>query len=164
MSPMKNALVVTGCLLLLVFACSPDGGAGGLKGRACVMDGDTLMIGGTRRHTKCIEGQIVDLWGITAFGLDQLCPHPSGRMVRCGLYAAAQLQEKVKTAEIRCEQKESKFGGVISAQCFLGDEDIGQYMVANGYARADATVTERYTGHEVQAKAQRRGLWGTGTR
>ncbi len=164
MSAMKNALAVTGCLLLLVVACSPDGDDGGLKGRACVMDGDTLMIGGTRRHTKCVDGQIVDLWGITAFGLDQLCPHPSGRMIRCGLYAAAQLQEKVKTGEIRCEQKESKFGGVISAQCFLGDEDIGQYMVAHGYARADALATERYTGHEAQAKAQRRGLWETGAR
>jgi len=159
---MKSSLVITGCLLIGLAACSPDGEGAGLTGRACVMDGDTLMIGGTRRHTKCAEGQIVDLWGITAFGLDQLCPHPSGRMVRCGLYAAAQLQEKIKTGEVRCEEKESKFGGVIAAQCFLGDEDIGQYMVANGYAQADASATERYTGHEAQAKAQRRGLWEMG--
>jgi len=159
---MKSSLVITGCLLIGLAACSPDGEGAGLTGRACVIDGDTLMIGGTRRHTKCAEGQIVDLWGITAFGLDQLCPHPSGRMVRCGLYAAAQLQEKIKTGEVRCEEKESKFGGVIAAQCFLGDEDIGQYMVANGYAQADATVTERYTGHEAQARAQRRGLWEMG--
>ena len=161
---MKKGLVVTACLLFLVIACSPDGDDGGLKGRACVMDGDTLMIGGTRRHTKCAEGQIVDIWGITAFGLDQLCPHPSGRMVRCGLYAAAQLQEKVKTHEIRCEQKASKFGGVVAAQCFVGEDDIGQYMVVNGFAKANAAVTERYTGHEAQAKAQRRGLWETGSR
>lgn len=159
---MKSSLVITGCLLIGLAACSPDGEGAGLTGRACVIDGDTLMIGGTRRHTKCAEGQIVDLWGITAFGLDQLCPHPSGRMVRCGLYAAAQLQEKIKTGEVRCEEKESKFGGVIAAQCFLGDEDIGQYMVANGYAQADASATERYTGHEAQAKAQRRGLWEMG--
>lgn len=158
---MKKGLVVTACLLFLVIACSPDGGDGGLTGRACVMDGDTLMIGGTRRHTKCVDGQIVDLWGITAFGLDQLCPHPSGRMVRCGLYAAARLQEKVKTHEVRCEEKASKFGGVVAAQCFVGDEDIGQYMVAGGFAKADAMETERYTGHESQAKAQRRGLWET---
>ena len=58
---MKKGLVVTGCLLFLVFACSPDGDADKLTGRACVMDGDTLMIGGTRRHTKCAEGQIVVL-------------------------------------------------------------------------------------------------------
>ena len=67
---MKKGLVVTGCLLFLVFACSPDGDADKLTGRACVMDGDTLMIGGTRRHTKCAEGQIVDLWGITAVLID----------------------------------------------------------------------------------------------
>ncbi|MEQ9558736.1 MAG: thermonuclease family protein [Rhodospirillales bacterium] len=161
---MKKGLIVTACLLFLSAACSPDGEADKLTGRVCVMDGDTLMIGGTRRHTKCAEGQIVDLWGITAFGLDQLCPHPSGRLVRCGLFAAAQLQEKVKTSEVRCEEKASKFGGVISAQCFVGDDDIGQYMVANGFAKADALVTERYTGHEAQAKAQRRGLWETGAK
>ena len=49
-------------------------------------------------------------------------------------------------------------------QCFVGDDDIGQYMVVNGFAKANAAVTERYTGHEAQAKAQRRGLWETGSR
>lgn len=161
---MKKGLVVTGCLLFVLFACSPDGDADRLTGRACVMDGDTLMIGGTRRHTKCVDGQIVDLWGVSAFPLDHLCPHPSGRMIRCGLYVAAQLQEKVKTREVHCEEKASKFGGVLEAQCVVGDEDIGQYMVASGFAKANAAVTERYTGHEAQAKAQRRGLWGMGAK
>jgi endonuclease YncB( thermonuclease family) len=156
---MKKGVIVMACLLAGLFGCSPDGDAGGLSGRACVMDGDTLMIGGSRRHTKCVDGRIVDLWGIAAFGLDQLCPHPSGQMVRCGLYSAYQLQEKLKTQEIRCEEKETKFGGIVVAQCFLGDEDIAQYMVAHGFARADGLVTQRYTGYEAQAKAGRRGLW-----
>ena len=80
-------------------------------------------------------------------------------MVRCGLYSAYQLQEKLKTNEIRCEEKATKFGGIVVAQCFLDDEDIGRYMVVNGYARANADDTERYTGYEAKARSQRRGLW-----
>ena len=161
---MKNRVITMGyglaaAVLVLCLTVAEPAWAGDITGRACVMDGDPLMIGGKRRHSKCVEGQIVDIWGISAFPLDQLCPHPSGQMVRCGLFSAYQLQEKLKTSEIRCEEKSTKFGGIIVAQCFLDQEDIGRYMVSHGYARANGAETERYTGHEAQARSQRRGLW-----
>ncbi|MAO55101.1 MAG: hypothetical protein CMM61_05320 [Rhodospirillaceae bacterium] len=160
---MKKRLILVAWLLIGLIACSPDDD-GMLTGPVCVMDGDTVMIGGTRRHTKCVDGRIVDIWGITAFRLDQLCPHPSGHMLRCGLYSAAMLQEKVKTKDIRCEEKETKFGGIIVAQCFVDEEDIGRYMVEHGFARADPAQTERYTGYEAQAKAAHLGVWEMGER
>ena len=152
-------LILMACLIVALSA--PAVSAGELTGRACIVDGATLMLGGKRRHTKCEGGKLIQLWGVTAFGLKQRCQHPGGRDVMCGLYSAAQLQEKVKTQEIRCEEKATKFGGIIVAECFLGEDNLNRYMVENGYALADGKTTERFTGYEAQAKAQRRGLWVT---
>ncbi|HBC08651.1 MAG TPA: hypothetical protein DC046_13890 [Rhodospirillaceae bacterium] len=134
--------------------------AGELAGRACVIDGETLMLGGKRRHTKCEGGDIVKLWGVAAFKLKQTCDH-GGRAVLCGRYSAAMLQEKIKTAEIRCEEKATAFGGITIAECFVGADNINQHMVANGFALANRKDTERYTGYEAQAKAQNKGMWVT---
>ena len=158
---MKGLQVLAIPVIGLLLAGALPAQAGEVTGRACVIDGDTLMINGKRRHTKCEGGQIVDLWGVAAFKLDQRCEHPSGQQVLCGRYSAAMLQEKIKTAEIRCEEKATKFGGVTVAQCFLKDEDLGVHMVSHGYALANREDTERYTGYEAQAKAGRKGMWET---
>ena len=142
-------------------AVSAPARAGDLSGHVCVMNGDTVMMGGRRRYAECEGGQVIHLWGIAGFKLDQLCRHPSGRNVMCGLYSAAQLQDRIKKNKIRCEQKDTKPGGVIVARCFLDKEDLGQFMVENGFAVADPRETQRYTGYEAAAKAARKGLWQT---
>ncbi|PIW30716.1 MAG: hypothetical protein COW30_01715 [Rhodospirillales bacterium CG15_BIG_FIL_POST_REV_8_21_14_020_66_15] len=158
---MKKPVILTACLVAGLLAAVPSAGAGELKGRACVIDGETLMLGGKRRHTKCEGGKIVKLWGIAAFKLNQTCEHGMGRTVMCGRYSAAMLQEKIKTAEIRCDEKATTFGGIIVAECFLGDDNINQHMVENGYALANRKDTERYTGYEARAKAGNKGMWTT---
>ncbi len=39
-----------------------------VSGPACVTDGDTLLVNGKRRHTRCVGGTRVRLFGIDASG------------------------------------------------------------------------------------------------
>jgi len=158
---MKNALILTGWLILTALIVVPRGAAGEPAGKVCVMTGDTVMIGGKRRHTKCEGGRVVKFWGVAAFKMTQRCAHPSGRDVMCGLYSAAMLQEKIKTADIRCDEKATTDEGIVVGECFLGEENLNRYMVEKGFALADRAETERFTGYEAKAKAGKKGLWVT---
>ncbi len=132
-----------------------------LEGKVCIVDGDTLMFGGKRRHTKCVEGQSVDLWGVAAFRLKQLCRHPNGRNVLCGRYSAAMLMEQTKKEDIRCVLKAPRPDGTQTAECHVGAKNLNRHMVENGYALAYRPDTERYTAYEAIAKQGNKGMWVT---
>lgn len=161
---MKNPMILMAYVFVIgVSAGLPNAArAADLEGRVCVVDGDTVMLGGKRRHAKCVDGQLIDLWGIMAFKLNQQCSHPaSRRVVMCGRYSAAMLQEKIGKNTVRCEQKATKPDGTIVGHCFVGDDDINAHMVRNGFALAYRPDTERFTGYEEMAKAGRKGMWQT---
>lgn len=129
-----------------------------LTGRACVMDGNTLVIGGVRREARCQGGDPVRLRGADAPDLEQTCQSFEGREWFCGRAAATNLLEMVKNREIRCQGTEKDAQGRLLAVCWRGKLDIGGEMVRLGWAMADKAETT-YRSNESDAHIAALGLW-----
>ena len=104
-----------------------------------VIDGDSLW------H----EGRRIRIWGIDAPEIDQ----PGGQA------AKAQLARLCRMRRIHVVPRDTDVYGRIVAQLYYGRGDIGQQMVASGYALAR---TRRYSRDERRAKRRPTGLWDGG--
>jgi endonuclease YncB( thermonuclease family) len=60
---------------------------------------------------------------------------------------------------VTCEQRDVDRYGRIVAVCRAGLNDLGAFMVANGWALAYRRYSTAYVGPEGSAKAARRGIW-----
>ncbi|WP_227440919.1 thermonuclease family protein [Methylobacterium sp. W2] len=83
--------------LTLILASSPMQAAEPITGRASVVDGDTLDIGGTR----------IRLHGIDAPESGQLCHRRSGEAFRCGQAAALALADRIGSATVSCDPRDT---------------------------------------------------------
>ena len=66
-----SVLLAPALAAVLVFPAHAD-----VSGPVCVTDGDTLVVNGKRRHTGCVGGTRVRLFGIDAPELKQKCKAP----------------------------------------------------------------------------------------
>ena len=119
-----------------------------LTGRASVIDGDTLEI----------DGQRIRLFGIDAPEASQTCTI-GGRSYRCGQEAALALSEFTGQRPVACEQRDVDRYGRIVAVCRLGGEDVGAWMVSQGWALAYDRYSCTYDDEELAARANKRGIW-----
>ncbi|MER2249567.1 thermonuclease family protein [Methylorubrum podarium] len=119
-----------------------------VSGPATVIDGATLQIGGRRLR----------LHGIDAPDLDQTCSDGHERDYSCGRAAAKALAARIGGESVTCELRAAANGraGVL---CRLGEDDLAAWMVANGYAVADRSVSADYTDQDRRAWGRRLGLW-----
>ncbi|MFF8803349.1 MULTISPECIES: thermonuclease family protein [unclassified Methylobacterium] len=120
----------------------------GVGGPAHVIDGATLEIGGRRLR----------LHGIDAPEIDQTCYDGHERGYACGRVAAAALAARIGAAPLACEPRGGA-DGTATVLCRLGEEDLAAWMVANGYAVADRSVSADYTDQDRRAWGRRLGLW-----
>lgn len=120
------------------------------RGIPSVIDGDTLDIHGHR----------IRLHGIDAPESSQRCQR-NGEDWRCGRDAAFALSEKIGRAQVRCQKKDTDRYGRIIAVCYKGDEDLNAWLVSDGWAMAYLRYSKDYTGQEISAKSDRRGIWGS---
>lgn len=89
---------------------------------------------------------------------------PAGRAWPCGMEARTALSSHLSARSIRCDVPET-FGSrneTLDAACSLGADDIGLWLVENGWARARQGGA--YTAAEARARAGRRGIWGNAPR
>lgn len=120
-----------------------------LIGRASVIDGDTLDVQGVR----------IRLHGIDAPEASQLCTRASGEHWRCGAGAANALADRIGQANVHClGQGRDRYRRTI-AVCTLRGEDLGQWLVASGWAIAEQRYSQAYVAEEEQARRFRRGIW-----
>lgn len=120
-----------------------------LKGRATVIDGDTIDI----------DGERVRLHGIDAPELGQSfwC---NGREFDCGAMAAAALETLVADVTLRCEPIERDCYGRLVAKCFSrSGVDLCRRLVASGWALAFRRYSLDYVPDEIKAREAFRGLW-----
>ncbi len=79
----------------------------------------------------------------------------------CGKYAANVLAEKIGRRSLACEERDRDRYGRIVARCSVAGEDLGEWMVANGWAVAYYLYSYEYSRAEHRAKSARRGIWAS---
>ena len=141
------SILVATCIVLLAVAWACPVRAD-VSGRARVIDGDSLKIGGTR----------VRLFGIDAPERGQSC-QTGGELWICGGLARVRLEERISGRKVVCEEKDRDRYGRIVAVCRAGGEDLNAWMVSEGWALAYRRYSEAYVDVEAGAKAARLGVW-----
>jgi endonuclease YncB( thermonuclease family) len=114
-----------------------------------IRDGDQVTIGSTR----------IRLAGIDAPNLDQLCLNAASERWTCGVAARDGLVAYVGTKSWTCHvQRTDRFGRSV-AKCEVDGEDIGQWLVKNGWALSYVRFSHVYDGDEKAAREAKAGLW-----
>lgn len=120
-----------------------------VTGRAKVLDGDTIVVGGIT----------VRLHGIDAPELDQVFVW-KGRRVACGDMSLAALEALIGDTKVRCEGIEWDHHGRLVAKCYAPNGvDINKRMVLSGWALAYRRYAWDYVDAENAARRAKRGMW-----
>ncbi|MEN5275736.1 thermonuclease family protein [Brucella sp. TWI432] len=123
------------------------------KGKATVVDGDTIIIEGMKQRVR--------LYGIDAPEGKQPCLNELGDRYLCGSKAADALAEIIgRNGRAACEQLDTDRYGRAIAVCFVDGVDINQEMVRRGWAVEYTKYSDgRYSVNEQEARSSKRGLW-----
>ena len=139
-------------LVLLNLAGRPhvrlSGSARDIAGRARVIDGDTLDLGGRR----------IRLFGIDAPESAQTCEH-EGLAYACGQAAKHYLEQLVAGQPVGCRAHDTDRYGRTVATCTAGNQDINAAMVRAGWAVAYRQYSTAYVPLEEEARSRRAGIW-----
>lgn len=120
------------------------------KGKARVVDGDTLWIGDTK----------IRLHGIDAPESKQECLDAAGNPWMAGQDATAFLKSMTEGKEVSCsEQGKDRYGRVIGS-CEVGGVDLNAELVKAGLAMAYRQYSKRYLYEEASAQRAKAGMWG----
>lgn len=120
-----------------------------LSGTASVIDGDTIEI----------HGQRIRLSAIDAIESRQPCQNPDGTLWRCGKDAAFAFSDMIGRRPVSCDVIDiDRYGRAVSI-CQVGGEDIGAWMVENGWALAYRRYGTDYVAAEDRARNAGRGIW-----
>ncbi len=128
---------------------APAGMAVSVEGFARVVDGDTIVVGGTK----------VRLHGMDAPELHQGCIDAKGRRSPCGRQARRHLSRLIGWSRVRCRRVTTDRYGRMVAVCHAGDVDLARRMVRDGWAVAYIRYSRAYAAEETQARRARRGMW-----
>ncbi len=121
-----------------------------ITGQPRVIDGDTLEVAGQR----------IRLHGIDAPESRQLCRR-DGERWRCGKDATSALKAFLGSRPVSCEELDRDRYRRIVAKCAVGEADIGEWMVSQGWAVAYYQYSNYYSRAEQRAKSAGRGVWAT---
>jgi len=127
-----------------------------LTGRALVLDGDSLMLGGQRIH-------ILD---VDAPEDGQLCFKTAAISERdgwaCGRQAAAALADRIGRQPVTCDTTTRGTRKGWLARCTVAGQDLAQWLAANGWAVPAARCKcEVVRDASAQAKAASLGIWSS---
>lgn len=115
-----------------------------------MVDGDSLSVAGIS----------VRLFGIDAPELTQQC-NRDNKSWACGLEAKAQLQALTAGQTVECERRSTDIYGRAVSVCWVGSQDLGETMVARGWAFAFTQYSTVYEATETAARNSRVGLWSS---
>jgi endonuclease YncB( thermonuclease family) len=120
-----------------------------VKGRAEIVDGDTLEIGDV----------IVRLYGIDAAETGQRCIDKSRKIIRPGELAAERIMT-LAADSISCSGTEYDDYGRLIGVCSTSDGVVlNETLVSEGLAWAFVKFSDEYVAQERQAKSAHLGVW-----
>lgn len=107
-------------------------------------------------------GRQVQLAGVVPTEPTRQCQTDSGGEWPCGMVARTQQRLFVRNRTVTCENDQSDWQGVLVTRCRIGDVDIAEWLVRNGWVEAEqdsslAALSER-------ARAGRVGIFGNDPR
>ncbi len=114
-----------------------------------VMDGNTLRAG----------EMVVRLAGLSLPDGNRTCRRLDGLAVSCADRAVSYLQLLVKGRAVACSRAGITSDGVEKGYCRIGESDIAEQMVRQGWAKAEAEPEERFLVAEAAARKQKLGIW-----
>ncbi len=119
-----------------------------VTGTTRVIDGDSLEIAGER----------IRLHGIDAPESRQLC-FIDDRRWQCGKDVANILADFINNRSVTCEDLGRDRYKRIIGRCTVAGEDLGEWLVTNGWAVAYYLYSYEYSRAEHRAKSARHGIW-----
>ena len=120
-----------------------------VSGMAQVIDGDTIEINRKR----------IRLHGIDAPEQKQKCLDASQSEYPCGEYATNALRRKVQSAHISCTVSGVDRYKRLIAVCYIGTQNINNWLVKQGWAIAYKRYSNDYVSSERTARIERKGIW-----
>jgi endonuclease YncB( thermonuclease family) len=102
---------------------------------------------------------VVRLAGLAPPDGKTACRRLDGLVVSCADRAVSYLQLLVKGRSVACARAGVSPDGVEKGQCRIGESDIAEQMVRQGWARAEAQPEERFLVAEAAARKQKLGIW-----
>ena len=125
-----------------------------IKGKATVIDGDTITIDNTKIRFSGIDAPESYYYGLT-----QYCERPNGKIWACGKKATAALKQLIGKHEVECtDEGEDKYGRTLSI-CYANGVDLQSEMVRTGMAVAYIRYSTRYEEEMIEAMINRAGIW-----
>lgn len=106
-----------------------------------------------------ILGRLVRLHGISIPPTDRLCNAPD-MPGACGPRAVLQLSRKIGAEFVHCRDLGRDEAGAMLGRCSVQGEDLGGWMVLNGWAMAGQDAPFEYVQWERLAESRRIGIWG----
>ena len=134
-------------IFFVIFYC-PITLAESIKGRATIIDGDTIRIGKNK----------IRLYGIDAPEINQTCT--INKIIwECGLDSSQALESMISKKEVQCEIVDIDRYKRFVAKCFVKNINLNQYMVQNGWAVAYRYYSDDFIKNEEIAKKNKSGIW-----
>jgi endonuclease YncB( thermonuclease family) len=139
-----SSLLIAASVLISTAAHADDA-------RIRVIDGDTLAVGATTYR----------LFGVDALESKQTCTATSGVIWKCGASATEALRALIGTSPVECDARERDRYGRTVATCRTAETDLGEAMVAGGWALAYRAYSKQYAPAEDIARATAAGVWSS---
>ena len=157
---MRSFLIFVGILLISAQWTSSVSADAVISGPACVIDGNTLQVGGKVKNRKCWGGIDVRLHGSIAPNLNETCTDTGGNAWDCGKNAKDVLAGLIRRHSVSCYHLDGEFEDRIPiVTCVSGRTDLALELVVLGMAKALHDKSKRYELEEKDAKQAKRGLW-----
>ncbi|MGH6969801.1 MAG: hypothetical protein ACREEL_04970 [Stellaceae bacterium] len=136
---------------------SPRSGGFARVGNPAVFSGHARVTGPL---TLEVQGQAVQLFGVTLATPEDRCAAPNGTVKSCAVLAQTALAQKLAGHSIVACRVPPGQRGALGAICL--DEqgnDLGRFLVIEGLALADSNQGYDYLPAEGAARSAKRGLW-----
>lgn len=114
-----------------------------------IVDADTIYLNGDK----------IRLEGVDAPETDQTCLNAESQAFKCGLEARRALEARFGNRSWTCRPSGKDRYGRTLAACSVEGQDVGRWLVREGWALAFRRYSTAYSADETVARDGRRGLW-----